>query len=112
MRFNIPGNPELQTFTLELGEAGSLSGITQFASEFTTRAVEQDGRTMGYLESFTIDNSGTVIGTFSNGVKEPLSKVATALFANPAGLEKEGETKYSYSLNSGDPNIGEAGNRR
>ena len=109
VNFNIPGNPDLQSFDLDLGEAGTISGITQFASEFTARAREQDGHPMGYLESFAIDNSGTVIGTFSNGVKEPLAKVATAVFANPGGLKKEGETKYSYTLNSGDPNIGDAG---
>ena len=107
--FSIPGNPEVQSFLLNLGDAGTMNGVTQFASPFTTRAKEQDGHGMGYLESFAVDNSGTVVGTFSNGIKEPLAKIAMAVFANPAGLTKEGETKFSYSLNSGDPNIGEAG---
>ena len=109
LNFRIPGNPARQSFRLNMGEAGSLKGVTQFASPFTTRAKEQDGYSMGYLEAFAIDNSGTVVGTFSNGVKEPLAKVAMAVFANAGGLTKEGETKFSYSLNSGDPNIGEAG---
>ena len=103
------GNPQPQSINLDMGESGSITGVTQFASEFTTRAKEQDGYSMGYLESFTIDNSGTVVGTFSNGVKEALAKVAMATFNNPAGLTKEGETKYSFSMNSGNPNIGEAG---
>ncbi len=106
--FRIPGNPETQTVALDLGEAGNLAGITQFASEFTTRAREQDGYPLGYLEAFAIDNSGTIVGTFSNGVKEPLAKIALATFNNPAGLTKEGETKFSFSLNSGNANIGEA----
>ena len=109
INFRIAGNPQAQKFVLDMGEAGSLKGVTQFASEFTTRAKEQDGYPMGYLESFAIDNSGTIVGTFSNGVKEPLAKVAMAVFANAGGLTKEGETKFSYSLNSGEPNIGEAG---
>ncbi len=108
LNFRIPGNPETQNIRLNMGEVGSIKGITQFASPFTTRAKEQDGFGMGYLESFAIDTSGTVVGTYSNGVKEPLAKVAVAVFANPAGLTKEGETKFSYSLNSGNPNIGEA----
>ncbi len=107
--FSIAGNPEPQNFRLDLGEAGTMSGVTQFASSFTTRAKEQDGYSMGYLEAFAVDNSGTIVGTFSNGVKEPLAKLAMAVFSNPGGLTKEGETKFSYSLNSGDPNIGEAG---
>ena len=109
LNFRIPGNPDTQSFRLNMGEAASLKGVTQFASPFTTRAKEQDGYKMGYLEAFSIDNSGTIVGTFSNGVKEPLAKLAMAVFANPGGLTKEGETKFSYSLNSGDPNIGEAG---
>jgi len=107
--FRIPGNPEPQTIKLKMGEAGTVNGVTQFASEFTMRAKEQDGYPMGYLEAFTIDNTGTIIGTYTNGVKEPLAKIALAIFTNPAGLNKEGETKFSYSMNSGEPNIGEAG---
>lgn len=107
--FRIPGNPETQTVRLNMGEAGQMKGVTQFASAFTTRAREQDGYPMGYLESFSIDNTGTVTGTFSNGVKEPLARIALAVFTNPGGLTKEGETKYSFSINSGEPNIGEAG---
>ncbi|MBL8018521.1 MAG: flagellar hook protein FlgE [Leptospirales bacterium] len=107
--FRIPGNPAIQTFELNMGEAGAVKGVTQFASSFTTHAKEQDGYPMGYLESFSIDNTGTVVGTYTNGVKEPLAKVAIATFTNPSGLTKEGETKFSASMNSGDASIGEAG---
>ncbi|EMO40092.1 flagellar hook-basal body protein [Leptospira noguchii serovar Autumnalis str. ZUN142] len=107
--FRIPGNPAIQSFDLNLGEAGMVNGITQFSSDFTTKAVKQDGYTMGYLESFTIDNSGTITGVFSNGVRQPLARIATAVFNNPAGLDKAGDTMFAYSMNSGEPNIGEAG---
>lgn len=107
--YRIAGNPEPQTITLNMGEAGQVKGVTQYASTFTTRAKEQDGSPMGYLEAFSIDNTGTVVGTYSSGVKEPLARIALAVFTNPGGLTKEGETKFAYSMNSGDPNIGEAG---
>ncbi|EKP04389.1 flagellar hook-basal body protein [Leptospira kirschneri str. 2008720114] len=107
--FRIPGNPVIQNFDLNLGEAGMVNGITQFSSDFTTKAVKQDGYTMGYLESFSIDNSGTITGVFSNGVRQPLARIATAVFNNPAGLDKAGDTMFAYSMNSGEPNIGEAG---
>lgn len=109
--FRIPGNPTAQKFSLNLGEAGLVGGITQFSSDFTTKAVKQDGYPMGYMESFSIDNTGTVTGVFSNGVRQPLARIALANFTNPAGLNKEGDTMYSYSLNSGDANIGEAGSQ-
>ena len=108
LNFQLASDPNPQTLELDFGEAGTISGITQFAGEFSTRASSQDGIAMGYLESFAIDNSGTVVGSFSNGVKEPLAQVAMAIFTNPEGLRKEGETKFSYTLNSGDPNIGVA----
>ncbi|MCE9499326.1 MAG: flagellar hook-basal body complex protein, partial [Leptospira sp.] len=108
--FRIPGNPAVQSFSLNLGESGLVGGITQFSSDFTTKAVSQDGYTMGYMEAFTIDNSGTVTGVYSNGVKQPLARIAMAIFTNPAGLNKAGDTMFSYSNNSGEANIGEAGN--
>jgi len=108
LSYRIPGNPATQKFTLNLGEAGAMKGVTQFASNFTTRAKSQDGYPMGYLESFSIDNTGTIVGTYDNGVKEPIARIAMAVFTNPGGLTKEGETKFSESMNSGTANIGEA----
>ncbi|HMV42262.1 MAG TPA: flagellar hook protein FlgE [Leptospiraceae bacterium] len=107
--FRIAGNPEKQSFSLNLGESGMVTGITQFASDFTTKAIKQDGYPMGYMESFSIDNSGRIVGVYSNGIQQPLAQVAMALFTNPAGLNKAGDTMYSYSINSGEPNIGESG---
>lgn len=107
--FRIPGNPAVQTFSLNLGEAGLVGGVTQFSADFTTKAVRQDGYPMGYMESFSIDNSGTVIGVYSNGVQQPLAQVALAIFTNPAGLNKAGDTMYTYSINSGEANIGVSG---
>ena len=86
-----------------------VSGITQFASDFTTKAIKQDGYPMGYMESFSIDNAGRIVGVFSNGITQELAQVAMAIFTNPAGLNKAGDTMYSYSINSGEANIGESG---
>lgn len=106
--FRVAGNPTQQTINLNLGEAGLVSGITQFSSDFTTKAVRQDGYTMGYMESFSIDNTGTITGVYSNGVKQPIATLAMAVFTNSAGLDKVGDTMFAYSMNSGEPNIGEA----
>ncbi|MDX1960712.1 MAG: flagellar hook protein FlgE [Leptospiraceae bacterium] len=107
--FRIAGNPAMQTFALNLGEAGMVNGVTQYSAEFTTKAVRQDGYGMGYMEAFSIDNSGTVTGVYSNGVQQPLARIAMALFVNPAGLNKAGDTLYQFSINSGDAIIGESG---
>lgn len=107
--FRIAGNPAVKNIELRLGQAGMTDGITQFSSSFTTKAVEQDGYPMGYMESFTIDPSGTITGVYSNGVQQPLAKIAMANFTNPEGLMKSGENNFIVSNNSGDALIGEAG---
>ncbi|MDK2818452.1 MAG: flagellar hook protein FlgE [Spirochaetota bacterium] len=99
-----------QSFNLELGEVGSVkNSITQFASRFTTEAYFQDGNTMGYMESFNIDDTGVITGVMDNGVRRPLGQLAMSSFTNAAGLEKVGNSLYMSSNNSGDAMIGESG---
>ena len=107
--FRLPGNPALKVIQLRLGMANQVDGVTQFSSQFTTKAVEQDGKTMGYLESFDIDASGTITGVFSNGAREPLARIALANFTNPEGLMKKGSNNFQETNNSGTALVGEAG---
>ncbi len=98
-----------QTYTLNLGTSGQVeNSITQFASQMTTRAYDQDGNTMGYLEAFKIDDSGMITGTYTNGERKILGQIAVGTFTNPMGLEKEGESLYRETNNSGLANIGGA----
>jgi flagellar hook protein FlgE len=104
---NEDGTPVRQAFVLDLGQVGGLTrSITQYAQESSSKAVEQDGRTMGYLENFKIDSSGVVTGVFSNGTTRALAQVALATFANQGGLEKAGDNTFRESNNSGLANIG------
>ncbi|HEB10500.1 MAG TPA: flagellar hook protein FlgE [Spirochaetales bacterium] len=99
-----------QTFNLNLGEVGAYTNaVTQFAEKSSTKVVSQNGYTMGYLESFKIDQSGVITGVYSNGTNRSLGQVALASFTNPGGLEKAGESTYVVSNNSGEANIGPAG---
>lgn len=99
-----------QTYNMNLGTAGQVSeSITQFASPTSTKSWDQDGYTMGYLESFKIDDSGTITGVYDNGERRDIGQIALSTFMNPGGLEKSGESLYVQSNNSGNANIGEAG---
>jgi flagellar hook protein FlgE len=60
----------------------------------------------GELQDFTIGETGEIIGSYSNGVTRTLGQVATARFANPAGLELTGENLYRATVNSGVARIG------
>ncbi len=103
--FSLNGQSN-STVTLNFGGSGeALMGITQFASTTTTKAIYQDGYTMGILEKFSIGVDGTVTGTYSNGKNIPMYRVALAMFANEQGLEKIGDSLFSASVNSGVANI-------
>ena len=97
-----------QTINLTMGEVGLFNGITQFESPSTTKAIEQDGYTMGMLEGFSFDDSGQITGVFTNGNRKTLGQVALAKFNNAGGLEKAGDTLFVQSNNSGAANIGTA----
>jgi flagellar hook protein FlgE len=57
----------------------------------------------------TIDQTGTIIGVFTNGRSYSLAQVAMAKFVNNEGLMHEGGSLFSASANSGDPVIGTPG---
>ncbi|WP_166878178.1 flagellar hook protein FlgE [Salinibacterium sp. ZJ450] len=98
---------------LNLGGAGGididLSTLTGFAGITTASFTDQNGRTAGTLESFTLSKDGTIIGSFSNGSSEPIGRIALATFANPVGLEKAGSSAYRATFNSGAAQVGTPG---
>ncbi|WP_010260102.1 flagellar hook protein FlgE [Treponema primitia] len=106
----LDGGMIRQEFALNLGTVGGLvNSITQYAESSSTKAIIQDGYTMGYLENFKIDQSGTITGVYSNGTNRTLGQVAIASFANQGGLEKGGDNVFLVSNNSGYANIGPSG---
>lgn len=83
--------------------------VTQYADNSSVAAKRQDGYQKGSLQSYNFDNTGAIIGVFSNGTTQALAQVALANFSNPAGLSKDGDSLFSHSSNSGQPVIGESG---
>jgi flagellar hook protein FlgE len=107
---NEDGTPVRHEFLLDLGQVGGFTrSITQYAEASSSKAVEQDGRPMGYLDNFRIDSSGIITGSFSNGTTRALAQVALATFVNQGGLEKAGDNTFRESINSGMANIGPSG---
>ncbi len=83
--------------------------LTDLAGSASAAITEQDGNAKGTLQSFAINESGDIIGTFSNGLTDILGKIALANFNNPAGLKAVGNSLYAQSANSGVPQVGKAG---
>ena len=104
------GNPYRQTMNINLGTIGSMiNTVTQSASASSTKAFYQDGYTLGYLENFKIDSTGSITGVYSNGTNRTIGQLAMATFANQNGLEKAGDNTYVKSNNSGEAKINAAG---
>lgn len=104
------GGATRQTFRIDLGTVGSATNtVTQMAERSSTKAFSQDGYTMGYLDSFKIDQSGVITAVYSNGTNRTIGQMALGSFTNPGGLEKVGETNFVQSNNSGQANIGPSG---
>lgn len=97
------------TINIDFGTAGQIRGLSQFAAPSTAVLKEQDGYTMGDLERFSIDQTGTITGAFTNGVTLTLAQIALADFNNPAGLIRSGDNMYQVSANSGSPVLGFSG---
>ena len=104
------GSAPSQNINLVMGTASGFDGLTSFDSNSTTSGISQDGYTGGDLVGIRIDQSGTLVGSFSNGRSFGLAQIAMAKFANNGGLSENGGNLYSQSANSGDPIIGTASN--
>lgn len=86
--------------------------LTSYAAEDgkdTAEAYNTDGYEAGSLASFEIDVTGTITGTYTNDMRQPVAKIAVAVFNNAYGLNRAGDTIFTESNNSGTPSYGTSG---
>ncbi|MDF1876290.1 flagellar hook-basal body complex protein [Sulfurimonas sp. SAG-AH-194-L11] len=102
------GSKPNQQVNLSFGTANDYDGITSFDSRSSTSGISQDGFTGGDLVGIRIDQSGTLVGSFSNGRSFGLAQIGMAKFTNNEGLSAAGGNVYDQTANSGDPIIGTA----
>ncbi|PHS58803.1 MAG: flagellar hook protein FlgE [Sulfurimonas sp.] len=102
------GSAPDQQVALFFGTANGFDGMTSFDSQSSTSGISQDGYTGGDLVGIRIDQSGTLVGSFSNGRSFGLAQIGMAKFTNNEGLSTEGGNVYIQTANSGDPIIGTA----
>jgi flagellar hook-basal body protein len=101
VQFTAPGASPSSIQLIFDGNGKPIQGITQYASATTAAAREQDGYTMGVLSDFEADQTGTVLGFYSNGQRRPVAQLTLATFTNPEGLERSGDTAFHETTNSG-----------
>jgi flagellar hook protein FlgE len=87
----------------------NFSGLTQDDAANSAAVQSQNGYTSGTLQNYTIDQTGTITGSFSNGVTQSLGQIALANFPNPGGLASDGSNLYAATANSGTITVQPAG---
>ncbi|MCK9453710.1 MAG: flagellar hook protein FlgE [Sulfurimonas sp.] len=102
------GSAANQQVAIDLGTSNGFDGMTSFDSASSTSGISQDGFTGGDLVGIRIDQSGTLVGSFSNGRSFGLAQIGMAKFTNNEGLSTEGGNVFIQTANSGDPIIGTA----
>lgn len=103
VRFTPDGAEPL---TINVNPGSGVNGITQFAATSTAVLRDQDGYAMGDLVNFSIDRTGLLTGSFSNGTNVTLAQIVLADFNNPSGMLRTGDNMYSVSGNSGNAVLG------
>lgn len=102
------GSADGQHIELKLGTTAQMDGLASTDNDSSTADISQDGYASGELNGIRIDQSGTLVGSFTNGRSLGLAQVGVAKFANNEGLASEGGNLFSRTANSGDPIIGAA----
>ena len=118
--FDADGNLDLAASSISAVDLDSTAGgassitvtpdfsrLTQLAAPYSANAAA-NGAPAGSLTTFTVSQSGQVLGIYSNGVTKVVGQIALALFTNPGGLMKVGGNAYLPTVNSGEPIVGPA----
>jgi flagellar hook protein FlgE len=118
--FDADGNLDLTASSISAVDLDSTAGgassitvtpdfsrLTQLAAPYSANAAA-NGAPAGSLTTFTVSQSGQVLGIYSNGVTKVVGQIALALFTNPGGLMKVGGNAYLPTVNSGEPIVGPA----
>lgn len=83
--------------------------IAQSTGASTTTTTSQDGYASGVYQSFSVDASGVISASFSNGQTTAMGQVAIASVANEQGLVLAGNNNFKTTPSSGLASIGVAG---
>lgn len=108
---NLPAGSLSTTWTVGGASTVALQalGLTAFAGDSLLDGVDETGYPAGRLLESTFDQTGRLIGSYSNGRSQAMSatghQLGLAIFVNPAGLQALGGNLWDVSDNSGDPQL-------
>jgi flagellar hook protein FlgE len=97
-------NTAAKTMSLEV-DISRITGLIDSGGSGSLSLTSQDGAPAGSLTSFNINDSGIVVGAFTNGVIRSLGQIVLARFQNPLGLIDNGGGTLSEGVSSGNGQI-------
>ncbi len=95
--------------TWDLFGANGSGTISQTAAASGQSAENANGYSSGAYNGFSIDSSGVVSATYSNGQTQNVAQLGIATVSNLQGLADVGSTEYETTTASGQANVGVAG---
>jgi flagellar hook protein FlgE len=102
---SVGGGP----MTLEIGEPGSNSHMTQLSADFAPVAISKDGSPVGNLSSVEIDENGMLQAVFDTGLTRVIYQIPVADVPNPNGLAALDNQAFRVTPDSGDFYLWDAG---
>jgi flagellar hook protein FlgE len=101
-----------QNLTLNFGDYGSTTGVTQFSDssdQVSVSSFQQNGLPRGSFSSLAINSNGDVAINYDNGTSKVVAQIPVAQFFAQDQLQRVTGGAYSTTLASGDPRLGAAG---
>jgi len=113
MTGTTPANPTI-TLPAANGAAAmttalNMTGSTQFGDDNDPKKIVQNGFASGALVGYSVQEDGTILGSYSNEQTLSLGQIAMARFGNTEGLKPEGDNVWSATGSSGQELLGVAG---
>jgi flagellar hook protein FlgE len=79
------------------------AGTSQYGSPSAIQSIAQNGYTAGTVSGVGIDETGSIVANYTNGIIKNIARFALADFPSLSGLSRIGSTLYQTSPMSGDP---------
>lgn len=98
-----------QSVTLDIGTASAHDGLVMTGNRASAAATDQDGYAAGELLDIAFNSEGELAGQYTNGQTQILDQLRIAIFSNPMGLLRQGNTLFVEAPNSDNPVLTTAG---
>ncbi len=95
-------NGTAQPITLNLGNFGTPSGVTQFAgTNYSLYSINQNGSAPGSFTGISTSDTGAVTANYNNGQSVTIAQVPVITFADPDALQRQNGQSFTATQQSG-----------